>query len=295
MSEAPAHQTRASTSTAHPSAGPPTALFSARKRDPTSAHARANDGRGTQHQTKWPSHACAARREGILSRQDDVRTPRGRRARPCAVHKRAHMSTAGGAGGRRALGEADGQQTGCCGGRACPGEWMRGPARLQGVKRVAARAGLQHCQTAHSRVLGLWYSSPFDDLASLLPSTALLNHKGKRRGRFWGQWAGRTGFGISAGGWMHLNWRYGMRLRADGECTINWHGHEEKELLHVPRQSCKGAGGKNGANGVPPKDCGKLLRGQPWSSERSRSRDGKYSVSTKTRLLTGPQAASPLV
>ena len=104
------------------------------------------------------------------------------------------MSTAGGAGGRRAQGEANGQQMGCCGCRACPGDGVRGSAGLQGVRRGAARAGLCHCQTARSRVLGRWYSSPFDDLASLLPSTALLNHKGKQRGRFWGQRAGHTGF-----------------------------------------------------------------------------------------------------
>ena len=144
-----------------------------------------------------PSHACAARRERILSRQDDGTSRRGRQTRPCAVHERARMSTAGGAGGRRAQGEANGQQMGCCGCRACPGDGVRGSAGLQGVRRGAARAGLCHCQTARSRVLGRWYSSPFDDLASLLPSTALLSHKGKRRGRCWGQWAGRTGFGCA--------------------------------------------------------------------------------------------------
>ena len=194
MSEAPAHQTRASSCTAHPSSGPPTARFSARKRNPTSARARANDDRGTQYQTKWLDHAHASRRERILSRQDDGHTRRGRRTRPCDAHKRALTSTAGGAGGRRAQGEADGWDGGCCGCRACPGDGMRGSARLQGVRRVAARAGLWHCQTARSRVLGRWYSRPFDELASLLPSTALLDQQGKQRGRFWGQWAGRTGF-----------------------------------------------------------------------------------------------------
>ena len=158
------------------------------------AHARANDADTTQKRAKRHSHACAARREGILSRLDGGTTRRGRRTRPCAVHERARMSTAGGAGGRRAQGEANGQQMGCCGCRACPGDGVRGSAGLQGVRRGAARAGLCHCQTARSRVLGRWYSSPFDDLASLLPSTALLNHKGKQRGRFWGQRAGHTGF-----------------------------------------------------------------------------------------------------
>ena len=122
------------------------------------------------------------------------------------------MSTAGGAGGRHARGEADGQQMGCCGGRACPGNEVRGSAGLEGVRRVAARAGLCHCQTARSRVLGRWYSSPFDDLASLLPSTVLLNHKGKRRGRSWGQRAGHTGFGISAGSWL--------RSTLDARCNV---------------------------------------------------------------------------
>jgi len=122
------------------------------------------------------------------------------------------MSTAGGAGGRRAQGEADGRDRGCCGCRACPGDGVRGPARLRVVRRVAARAGLWHCQTARSRVLGRWYSTPFDDLASLLPSTALLNQQGKRRGRFWGQRAGHTGFGISAGSWV--------RSTLDARCNV---------------------------------------------------------------------------
>jgi len=156
MSEAPAHQTRASSSTAHPSTGPPTALFSARKRNPTSARARANDTRSSHGRAQRHSHACAAQKEGIFSRQGLDHTPKPRRTRPCAVHKRALTSTAGGAGGRRARGEADGQQMGCYGGRACPGDGLRGPARLRGVRRVAARAGLQHCQTARSRVLGRW-------------------------------------------------------------------------------------------------------------------------------------------
>ena len=166
------------------------------------------------------------------------------------------MSTAGGAGGRRAQGETDGRDWGCCGCRACPGDGVRGPARLRVVRRVAARAGLWHCQTARSRVLSRWYSSPFDDLASLLPSTALLNNKGKQRGRSWGQWAGHTGFGFSAGSWMRLNACVRLRLGTHGKCTINWDGHEEEELLLVPRQLCKGARRKNGAYGVPQKGCG---------------------------------------
>ena len=55
-----------------------------------------------------------------------------------------------------------------------------------------------------------------------------------------------TGFGISAGSWMRLNSRYGMRLGTDGKCSINWDGHEEEELLLVPRQLCKGAEGRMG-------------------------------------------------
>ena len=73
-----------------------------------------------------------------------------------------------------------------------------------------------------------------------------------------------------------------MRLGTHGKCSINWHGHEEEELLLVPRQSCKGAGGKNGANGVPQKDCGQLLRGQPSCSQRSPSRIAKYEVVHKS-------------
>ena len=39
-----------------------------------------------------------------------------------------------GAGGRRARGEADGQQMGCYGGRACPGDGLRGPATAVGYE-----------------------------------------------------------------------------------------------------------------------------------------------------------------
>ena len=206
MNEAPAHQTRPSSSTAHPSSGPPTARFSARKRGATSARARANDARGPHFHVQRHSHECGARGPRGDRAQERCCTPKTRRTRPCAAQTRGRMSTAGGAGGRRAQGEANGQQMGCCGCRACPGDGVRGSAGLQGVRRGAARAGLCHCQTARSRVLGRWYSSPFDDLASLLPSTALLNHKGKQRGRFWGQWAGHTGFGCRrpSGSFLHI-------------------------------------------------------------------------------------------
>ena len=85
---------------------------------------------------------------------------------------------------------------GFCGCRATTGDVWKGAAMLRGVGRRRARAGLCDCHSLVSRVLRGWYSSPFDDLASLLPSTALLNQQGKQRGRFWGQWAGRTGLGI---------------------------------------------------------------------------------------------------
>ena len=213
-------------------------------------------------------HACAAQREGIFSRQGLDHTPKPRRTRPCAVHKRALTSTAGGAGGRRARGEADGQQMGYYGGRACPGDGLRGPARLRGVRRVAARAGLQHCQTARSRVLGRWYSRPFDDLASLLPSTALLNHTGKRRGRFWGQRAGHTGLGISAASWVRLNSVPGLRLRALTKCSSRPDSHEQEELLLVTI-ALSGAwqSGKRAQSGTR-KDCGRLFRRQPSLLER---------------------------
>ena len=105
---------------------------------------RLNYDRGTQCQTKWPRHACAARRARIRSRQDDAHTQRGRRTRPCDAHKRARMSTAGAAGGWRAQGDADGQDMGCCGGRACSGDGVRGSAMLRGERRWVARASLGH-------------------------------------------------------------------------------------------------------------------------------------------------------
>ena len=55
-----------------------------------------------------------------------------------------------------------------------------------------------------------------------------------------------TGFGISAGSWMRLNSRYGMRLGTDGKCSINWDGHEEEELLLVPRQLARAPEGRMG-------------------------------------------------
>ena len=103
---------------------------------------RASYDRGTQHQTKWPHHACAARRERILSRQDDAHTQSGRRTRPCDAHKRARMSTAGAAGGWRARGDEDGQEMGFCGGRTCSGDGVRGSAMLRGERRWVARASL---------------------------------------------------------------------------------------------------------------------------------------------------------
>ena len=103
---------------------------------------RLNYDRGTQFQTKWPHHACAARRARIRSRQDDAHTQRGRRTRPCDVHKRARMSTAGGAGGWRAQGDEDGQEMGCYGGRTCSGNGVRGSAMLRGKMRWVARASL---------------------------------------------------------------------------------------------------------------------------------------------------------
>ena len=154
------------------------------RHDATRAHA--NDNHGTHCHGQLHSQTCAARREGICSRQGHGHTPKPRRTQPCAVHKRRRMSTAGGAGGRRAQCEADGQERGCCSGRACPGDGRRGSARLQGVRRVAARAGLGHCQRARSRVLGRWYSSQFVDLASLLRATALLSQQGKQCTRWWG-------------------------------------------------------------------------------------------------------------
>ena len=116
---------------------------------------RAIYDRGTQCQTKWPCYACAAQRERILSRQDDAHTQRGRRTRPCDAHKRARMSTAGAAGGWLSRGDADGQEMGCCGGRACSGDGMRGSAMLRGERRWVARASLGHWAGPRPRADGV--------------------------------------------------------------------------------------------------------------------------------------------
>ena len=99
-------------------------------RAPARAHARANDDCGTQFQTKWQRHACVSQRARICSRQDDAHTQTGRRTWPCDAPKRACMSTAGAAGGRRAQCEADGQERACCGSRACMGDGFGDPAAL---------------------------------------------------------------------------------------------------------------------------------------------------------------------
>ena len=100
---------------------------------------RANDDHGTHCHRQRHSQACAARREGICSRQDLGHTPKSRRTRPCAVHKRGRLSTACAASGLRARGEADGQERGCCGAGACPGDGLRCSARLQCVRRCGWR------------------------------------------------------------------------------------------------------------------------------------------------------------
>jgi len=112
---------------------------------------REHYGRGTQCQKEWPRHACAARRARIRSRQDDAHTQRGRRTRPCDAHKRARMSTAGAAGGWRAQGDEDGQEMGCCGGRACSGDRVRGSAMLRSKMRWVARASLGRWAGPRSR------------------------------------------------------------------------------------------------------------------------------------------------
>ena len=139
------------------------------------ARPRANHNDSTQKQTGRHSQACRARRAHILSRQDDARTRRGRRSRACAVPKRRRMSRAGGAGGRCALGEAEGLDRGCCGYRACTGDGLTAPAKLRGVRRFEARLGLSHCQSLVSCAIGGWYSSQFVELASILRSAALHN------------------------------------------------------------------------------------------------------------------------
>ena len=45
---------------------------------------------------------------------------------------------------------------------------------------------------------------------------------------------------------MRLNSRSGMRLGTDGKCSINWDGHEEEELLLVPRQCARAPEGRMG-------------------------------------------------
>ena len=132
--------------TANPHTHPRRANISSCRMWHDRARARANDTRGSHGYAQRHSHACAARGEGICSRQELGHTPKPRRTRPCAAHKRARISTAGGAGGRRAQGEADGREKGCCGCRAWPGEGVRGAARLRGVRRVAARADLEEVQ-----------------------------------------------------------------------------------------------------------------------------------------------------
>ena len=112
-----------------------------------------------------------------------------------------------------------------------------------------------------SRVIGRWYSSPFDELASILPSTAVLNHKGKQRRRWWRHWAGHTSFGLSAGSWVRLNVRGGMRVRTPAKCSISWHGHVEKELLHVPKPLGEGADGRKGRKALRRNDCGRIVEG----------------------------------
>ena len=133
---------------------------------------------------------------------------------------------------------------------------------LQGVRRCVARAGLWHCQRARFRVNGRWYSSPFDELASLLPSTALLNNKGKQRGRSWGQWAGHTGFGFSAGSWMRLN--HGVTADAQGGTLIS--GRLACATKHgVSRGTSKAPGAlqqRAGQCGGTQERVGKLLTGR---------------------------------
>ena len=131
---------------------------------------RANNDHGTQCHGQRHSHTRAAQREGICSRQDLGRTPKSRRTRPCAVHKRGRLSTACATSGRRARGEADGRERGCCGARACPGDGLRCSARLQCVRRWVESANLCHCHSLVYRVR--WYSSQFVALWSNLRSAA---------------------------------------------------------------------------------------------------------------------------
>ena len=139
----------------------------------------------TRMQAKRQSQACAARRSHIRSRQDDAQTRRGRRSRAPAVPKRRRMSRAGGAGGRCAQGEAEGLDRGCCGYRACTGDGLTAPAKLRGVRRFEARAGLCHCRSLVFCVIGKGSSSPIVDLGSFLRTTAPTSQQCKQgtRGR----------------------------------------------------------------------------------------------------------------
>jgi len=140
---------------------------------------------------------------------------------------------------------------------------MRGSARLRGVRRVAANAGLSHCQRRRFRVNSWWYSTPFDDLASLLRSMALLHQLGKHRAQWWRHWAGHTSFGLSAGSWVRLNLRYGMRLGTPAKCSMSCEIRVEKQLLHPYLHLCGGGSGRNGSQSVPKVRFRKALRGQP--------------------------------
>ena len=169
------HQRTDPNSKVHAQATPRSADFSRPALRSGIAHVRANGTDTARVQAKRHSHACAARGASSRSRQDLAHTPKRRRTRPCAAHKRGRMSTAGGAGGRHARGEEDGRERSRCGCKACLGDGLRGSARLQGVRRCVARAGLWHCQWLVSASVesGCW--SPIVELEWILRTTARLN------------------------------------------------------------------------------------------------------------------------
>ena len=143
-----------------------------------------NDARGSHGHAQRHRHACPARREGMLSRQDLGQTPKRRRTRPCAVHKAGRMGTAGEAGGRRAQGAHNymlGAQRDCLHTQRRGGRRSSRAVAVKEAQRLVQPSSRRGCRRS------------IVELRSILRAAARLGRQSKRRARGWQRAAGTMG------------------------------------------------------------------------------------------------------